>query len=465
MLAIDQDGPVQLSLLPRVLDLTALHQQHPDALPFMLHSCGHADRRHRYSMLLARADQPPLLAHARSAGQAQLAADDNDNFLPRLAAAYQAAAIAPDCSELPFVGGWFVYLGYELAGEIEPVLRLPAAQQPIAAAWRCDAAVIIDHWQQQTLLVAESSAALTRLQALVETGSHCVAPDPAVLQPLRWHIEAEDGARFCANVDRIKRWIAAGDVFQVNLSRGWRARAERDIDAGQLAMLLYASLCQRNPAPFAGLANMFGGTLVSASPERLVAVHRGRVSTRPIAGTRPRGADAEQDRRLLRELLDNPKERAEHIMLIDLERNDLGRVCAAGSMVVDELMVSESYASVHHIVSNVSGRLRPGLTPVDAIAATFPGGTITGCPKVRCMQIIAALEQQPRHFYTGSMGYLSRHGSMDMNILIRSLWCQQQVVQWRCGSGIVADSDPRSELAETEAKAAGIVRSLNPLPA
>jgi anthranilate synthase component 1 len=303
------------------------------------------------------------------------------------------------------------------------------------------------------------------VQALLDEVRPSVAAADAELQALRWQIEAEDGERFCAGVERIKQLIAAGDVFQVNLSRGWRAVADRPIASSRLAGLLYASLCQRNPAPFAGLANMFGGSLVSASPERLVEVHGRQVSTRPIAGTRPRGADAIQDQQLLRELLENPKERAEHIMLIDLERNDLGRVCEAGSMQVDELMVSESYASVHHIVSNVSGRLRAGLTPVDAIAATFPGGTITGCPKVRCMQIIAELEQQPRHFYTGSMGYLSRHGSMDLNILIRSLWCQDETIRWRCGSGIVADSVATSELAETEAKAEGIVRSLNHLRA
>ncbi len=448
-----------------MLDLTALHQRHPQALPFLLHSCGHNDRRNRYSMLLMPAEQSPLLAHASSAAEPARHAVGTEDFLQRLASHYQAAAIAPASSALPFVGGWFIYLGYELAAEIEPVLELPQAQQPIAAAWRCDAAVLVDHWQQNTLLVAETAAAHDRLQELVGNAAEADIVKTASAQPWQWHIEAESGQHFCAGVERIKQWIAAGDVFQVNLSRGWSAQTDQPIATERMATSLYSSLCERNPAPFAGLANMFGGTLVSASPERLVSVRDRQVSTRPIAGTRPRGANRAEDQQLLRELLDNPKERAEHIMLIDLERNDLGRVCEAGSMQVDELMVSESYASVHHIVSNVSGRLRSGLTPVDAIAATFPGGTITGCPKVRCMQIIAALEQRPRHFYTGSMGYLSRHGSMDLNILIRSLWCQHQSINWRCGSGIVADSVASSELAETEAKAAGIIRSLQHIQA
>ena len=465
VLATRRDSDFLHCVQPGPTDLAVLHQQHPEAMPFLLHSSGRAGLRQRYSMLLAQADQPPLLAPARPPAAAAQASLGEDDFLSRLAADYHAAAIPAVSTELPFVGGWFIYLAYELAAQIEPVLKLPQATQPIAAAWRCDGAVIVDHWQQNTVLVAESADILARLQDLLRSSGNIVRPDATAAKALQWQIEAENGARFCAGVERIKQWIAAGDVFQVNLSRGWRALTERPIATSQLALLLYQSLCQRNPAPFAGLAHMFGGTLVSASPERLLAVSDRQVSTRPIAGTRPRGADAKQDRQLLRELLDHPKERAEHIMLIDLERNDLGRVCEVGSIQVDELMVSESYASVHHIVSNVSGRLRTGLTPVDAIAATFPGGTITGCPKVRCMQIIAELEQQPRHFYTGSMGYLSRHGNMDLNILIRSLWCQDQVIDWRCGSGIVADSVAASELAETEAKAAGIIRSLHHLGA
>ena len=194
-------------------------------------------------------------------------------------------------------------------------------------------------------------------------------------------------------------------------------------------------------------------------PERLVSVRGDVVETRPIAGTRARVA-GDDDTARIRELVGHPKERAEHVMLIDLERNDLGRVCVAGSIEVDELMTVESYAHVHHIVSNVRGRLRDGITPGAVIAATFPGGTITGCPKVRCMQIIAELEGTGRGAYTGAMGWLNRDGDMDLNILIRSAEVDGDMLRFRTGAGIVIDSDPGRELDETRAKARGLLRAL-----
>jgi anthranilate synthase component 1 len=203
-----------------------------------------------------------------------------------------------------------------------------------------------------------------------------------------------------------------------------------------------------------------GFEVLSSSPERLLQVRDGIASTRPIAGTRPRGANRNTDESLARELVLNEKERAEHVMLVDLERNDLGRVCRAGTVEVDEFMTVESYAHVHHIVSNVRGELRPGTTPGQAIAAVFPGGTITGCPKVRCMQLLAEYEQEPRDAYTGSMGYLGLDGSMDLNILIRTLTVEGREVRFRTGAGIVADSRPEAELEETRAKARGLLRAL-----
>jgi anthranilate synthase component 1 len=197
--------------------------------------------------------------------------------------------------------------------------------------------------------------------------------------------------------------------------------------------------------------------LLSSSPERLVQVHGRTVQTRPIAGTRPRGLDDAQDRALSDELIGNLKERAEHVMLIDLERNDLGRVCRAGTVEVNELMVVETFAHVHHIVSNVRGELRAGASPVDAVKAVFPGGTITGCPKVRCMEIIAELEGEGRGFYTGSMGYLGRDGRMDLNILIRSMLVHGAEFRFRTGAGIVADSVPEQEVKETADKARGML--------
>jgi 4-amino-4-deoxychorismate synthase (2-amino-4-deoxychorismate-forming) component I len=193
----------------------------------------------------------------------------------------------------------------------------------------------------------------------------------------------------------------------------------------------------------------------------LVSVRNQVVSTRPIAGTRPRGSSESADNALSDELFEHPKERAEHVMLIDLERNDLGRVCEAGTVEVNEYMVLESYAHVHHIVSNVRGKLKACLGPVDAIRAVFPGGTITGCPKVRCMEIISELEHSPRGAYTGSIGYLNRDGSLDLNILIRTMVMRGNRVELKAGAGIVADSDPQAELAETQAKARGLLMALS----
>ncbi|MET0329983.1 MAG: chorismate-binding protein, partial [Dyella sp.] len=268
-------------------------------------------------------------------------------------------------------------------------------------------------------------------------------------------VEEDPPADFLDGVARIHEHLRAGDIFQVNLSRAWQAR----FAAAPTAASLYAALRQANPAPFAGLLQQPAWALASSSPERLVAARHGIAQVRPIAGTRPRLAGEDQAARI-RELTDHPKERAEHVMLIDLERNDLGRVCVPGTVEVDELMVVESYTHVHHIVSNVRGRLRDEVTPGQLIAATFPGGTITGCPKVCCMQIIAALERAPRGAYTGALGYLDRSGALDLNILIRTLTQVGDAVSLRAGAGIVADSDAAHELDETRAKARGLLRAL-----
>ena len=261
---------------------------------------------------------------------------------------------------------------------------------------------------------------------------------------------------FLNGVQQIREYIAAGDVFQVNLSRAWQG----ELQSTQSAVDLYQRLRQANPAPFACLAQFPTFSIISSSPERLVRVEKNVIETRPIAGTRPRGQDAANDQALLQELISHPKERAEHIMLIDLERNDLGRVCEYGSVKVDELMVIESYQHVHHIVSNVRGHLKAGMTPGQVIRAVFPGGTITGCPKVRCMEIIAELEQVRREAYTGSVGYINHNGDMDFNILIRTMSLQGQQLNFRTGAGIVIDSIAENELRETRHKARGLLRAL-----
>lgn len=431
--------------LARQPDLPAIHHDDPAAWPYLLDSTPRGGTLGRWSMLLrADPDTPPI----------GLDADDREPFLPRLERAWQRER-REQPGRLPFEGGWFLYLGYELAGEIEPRLNLPPSpvDLPVALARRCDGALLVDHEAGSAFAVAETAELAGQLAHEAEherTGPHGRAAGrfPRMI--------ADDGERFMRGVERIREYILAGDVFQVNLSRAWQGLG------GDLppAATIHRNLAARNPAPFAGLARFPGGTLLSSSPERLVAVQGDLIEVRPIAGTRPRGKSPEQDRALSDELLAHPKERAEHIMLIDLERNDLGRICAAGTVEVDELMAVESYAHVHHIVSNVRGRMVPGTSPAGVIRAVFPGGTITGCPKVRCMEIIAELEQSGRGFYTGSMGYLGLDGRMDLNILIRSMLVTAGGIRFRTGAGIVADSSPEAELAETEAKARGLMRAL-----
>jgi anthranilate synthase component 1 len=357
-------------------------------------------------------------------------------------------------SEIPFDGGWLLYLGYELAAEIEPVLKLPAGPHPyIALAIRTPAAWIRDRTHGASYLVAEPGAEGLLAQFAAdaqESGTRSLPPAPL-------NIEEEDSAVFLAAVRRALQYTAAGDVYQTNLSRQWRGRAASAINPVDL----YRRLRSANPSPFAALLRYGDVSILSSSPERLLALRGGRAATRPIAGTRPRGATQAEDDALVSALLANEKERAEHVMLIDLERNDLGRVCEGGSVAVDEYMSVESYAHVHHIVSNVSGTLRAEATPVDAIRALFPGGTITGCPKVRCMQIIAELEGSGRGAYTGSIGYLSRNGDCDLNILIRTIAVHGAELCFRTGAGIVADSIPAQELAETRAKALGLLRAVD----
>jgi anthranilate synthase component I len=375
-------------------------------------------------------------------------------FLAALQSWWSELRTPETVSPLPFLGGWLLYLGYELAGEIEPRLRLPRSADPLTAlAIRAPAAWIRDRATGQGWLVAEPG--YEHLLDQFERHVEDLRESPA-MRGAAFDLDEDDPAVFLDSVRRALEYIAAGDVYQANLSRGWRARATHAVDP----VTIYQRLRATNPSPFAALLRHGDFALLSSSPERLVSIRGNTVATRPIAGTRPRGATPEADAALMQSLLGNEKERAEHVMLIDLERNDLGRVCAGGSVRVDEYMSIETYAHVHHIVSNVSGRLRNEVSPVDVIRALFPGGTITGCPKVRCMEIIAELEAVGRGAYTGSIGYLNRDGSCDLNILIRTITAQGGVFKFRAGAGIVADSNPEQELAETRAKAEGLLRAL-----
>jgi anthranilate synthase component I len=414
-----------------------------DILPISSGECLHLDSRRRLSG-----------PHAAGA----------DGFLSALENWWRSLRYSSGAAPLPlpFTGGWLLYLGYELSAEIEPRLRLPAsAESVVALAIRTPAAWIRDRATMQAWLVAEpGSEAL--LDAFEDHVRRCAEPPP---MGNSFEIHEEDPARFLHAVSRSLEYIAAGDVYQTNLSRQWQVRSDRPLDP----VSIFERLRSTNPSPFAAMMRYGSFSLMSSSPERLLSIRGGIVSTRPIAGTRPRGISPEMDAALIESLLNNDKERAEHVMLIDLERNDLGRVCVGGTVRVDEYMSVETYAHVHHIVSNVSGRLREAVSPIDVIRALFPGGTITGCPKVRCMEIIAELEGTGRGAYTGSIGYLNRDGSCDLNILIRTFTAEgdaggTSTLTFRAGAGIVADSSPLQELAETRAQAKGMLRALAAVP-
>jgi anthranilate synthase component 1 len=441
--------------LPADTDLLSLHRLAPARYPLLLESV--AGGNARWDLLLV-ADGSGLELRADGVTRDLEGRSLEGDFLPLLDAAWRRERSARADGSLPFHGGWGLFLAYELAAQVEPVLRLPRAPGPlpVALALRCPAAIARDRdsGEVHALCEAGHEGLLAGLEADL-AAARAQPPLPGWQAPVEIVEDAPEA--FLAGVERVHEYLRAGDTFQVNLSRKWRAR----FDTAPEPAALYARLRAANPAPFAGLLAHAHWALASSSPERLVSVRGRRVETRPIAGTRARVPGDDEAARM-HELIAHPKERAEHVMLIDLERNDLGRVCVPGSVRVDEMMVVESYAHVHHIVSNVRGELRAGVGPGEVLAAVFPGGTITGCPKVRCMQIIAELEGEGRGPYTGALGYLDRDGDMDLNILIRSAWLAGKEAQLRAGAGLVVDSVAASELEETRAKARGLLRALGP---
>ncbi|HEX5651030.1 MAG TPA: aminodeoxychorismate synthase component I [Steroidobacteraceae bacterium] len=458
--------------IPTGVDLLALHERFPGRYPVLLESVSGAEALGRTDLLFAlpgaRLVQQP---DGTLGGDAP--AEPGARFLAALDAwlsrefgkwghsefpQSRKFGVSPFSEKSPFSGGWFLYLGYELAQDIEPTLRLPRSRLPRAVAWRMQGAVLRDRASGAVTVQAETEALETALSAQVRADFDAIEHSAPRAAPgvLAVNVSEQAPAEFTRGVREVLEAIARGDVYQANLSRSWQAQ----LAPGATATDLYRALRRANPAPFAAIAALGDFTVLSSSPERLLQLRDGIASTRPIAGTRPRGRDAAADAELKRELRLNEKEQAEHVMLVDLERSDLGRICRGGTVQVDEYMTIETYATVHHIVSNVRGVLRDDVTPGQAIAAVFPGGTITGCPKVRCMQILADLERGPRDAYTGSLGYLDLDGTLDLNILIRTLTLQNGEIGFRTGAGIVADSVPEAELAETRAKANGILRAL-----
>lgn len=359
--------------------------------------------------------------------------------------------------DLPFTGGWLGWLGYDLAWEIETLPWLKADPLPFPVAYWYEPAsfALIDGAEQVLWLAATGPEDLDRLQERLESGLG--NPLPESNGPASASLEVaflSSQAEYETAVRQAQKYIRAGDIFQANLSLRFQAATRAS------SWAIYRALTEINPSPFASFWQSPWGSAVSCSPERLIQLQGREAQTRPIAGTRPRGGTPEREGQLVRELAVDPKERAEHVMLVDLERNDLGRVCESGSVQVDELLAVERYSHVMHLVSNVRGTLRSGCDAADLIAAVFPGGTITGCPKVRCMKVIEELEPFRRNLFYGSCGYLDRRGNLDLNILIRTLLLSPPpgspgpTTAWgQVGAGIVADSDPEREWHESLHKA------------
>ena len=423
-------------------DLVALQAAHPARYPGLIQSSGDTG----WDVLFAFPQE--TMRVSRADGQNGLQCHPAMQRNP-----YQSSGAAHG---LPFSGGWLCVFSYELGGLFEPSVGM-ADDPDFPLAWlaRIPAAILINRVSGRCVLMAESGYPAL-LELMAQDLQQPLQALPALASPVA--LVEDDPAAFLAGVARIQEYIRAGDVFQVNLSRGWQASFEEPVSAAAL----FTRLMDKNPAPFSALVHMDDWAIVSSSPERLVHLDRnGLLVTRPIAGTHPRSDDAAEDAAQRARLLAHPKEQAEHVMLVDLERNDLGRVCDPGTVSVPALMEIASYRHVHHIESTVCGQLRRDMCVFDALRAVFPGGTITGCPKVRTMQIIRELEQTPRRSYTGSVGYINCDGSFDLNILIRSFLLQDRTLRFRAGAGIVADSVAQRELAETRAKAQGLLRALD----
>ncbi|MEW5954503.1 MAG: aminodeoxychorismate synthase component I [Bacillota bacterium] len=386
-------------------------------------------------------------------------------MLKQLLAQYQ---LPYQANGLPFNAGAVGYFSYDLGRQLEVLPEMAADDLGLADC--ClgfyDLVLAFDQNSGDLYLIStglpekDGARALKRARRRLREVEELIAgpaPEyslfvpPARQAPPQCHF---DQASYCRVVRRAIDYIAAGDIFQVNLSQRFSVAQRED------AWAICRRLRKINPAPLASFLSFDDVEVVSASPERFLRVNRGMVETCPIKGTRPRGHNREEDLRLRRELWNSEKDRAELVMIVDLERNDLGRVCRVGSVKVPELYRLEEYPTVFHLVSTVVGELGEGKDVVDLLGACFPGGSITGAPKVRAMEIIEELEPVRRGIYTGSIGYLGFDGEADLNIVIRTLVVKNGRIYFQVGGGITADSDPLAEYLETLDKARALVRAL-----
>ena len=453
------DGLTPISVYRRLL------RSSPTA--FLLESVTGGQQVSRYSFIGA---DPAALYRVTPDGVDEVI-DGRLRRLPGTAVEALHGLLAATWSErgaIPFTGGFVGFFGYPLVGLLETLPQTKVDPFALPCAWlgRFDRIVVFDHAQQRVLAVAneidglvsrdDALAGLADLSELLTApgGTRGVAiPEDQTSEPLAPVISI-GSEEFRAAVETAKRYIAEGEIFQVVLARRF------ELEQKVTPLALYRALRRVNPSPYMVLLETPEFALVGASPEALVRKTGRRLQVRPIAGTRRRGESPEEDRALADELLADPKERAEHVMLVDLGRNDLGRVAEAGSVEVAEFMKLELYSHVMHLVSSVEADLAAGRSALDALLATFPAGTVSGAPKIRAMELIDELEPEGRGPYAGAVGYLSYSGDLDTCITIRTLVVRDGKVSVTAGAGIVADSDPRLEETETENKAAALLAAV-----
>ncbi|WP_110661584.1 aminodeoxychorismate synthase component I [Salinicola socius] len=401
---------------------------------------------------LTRCEPPmPLPAEPFEAQQALLDHAETE-LLPLL-----TKAVAAEAKALPFLGGLLGYWGYSLMNSHEPTHsttgqsdQRPGPSLPAARLGLYDWALIQNHDTQRTLLVATAA----RREQVIDWLKEPAKPDSAYFTLTSEFVGDIDRASYGRRFQRVIDYIHAGDCYQINLAQRFTAKFQGS------TWQAYRRLRLATPTPYGGYLAWADQAILSLSPERFIGVADGQVETRPIKGTRPRGRTADEDLCLATELQQSAKDRAENIMIVDLLRNDLGRVCRPGSVAVPQLCGLESYANVHHLVSIVRGELAAGATPLDLLAAAFPGGSITGAPKHRAMQIIDELEPCQRSVYCGSLGYVDRRGRLDSSIAIRTVIADGDTLHIWGGGGLVADSDEEAEYQETLAKIERLMQAL-----
>jgi para-aminobenzoate synthetase component 1 len=422
-----------------------------------------------FLVMKSRGDEITLLGP----GDEQMVSGNPFDVLGELLVKY---AIESNPTALPFIGGAVGYLSYDLGRFIEklPSGAIDDLQLPECCLGFYDTVVIFDHLEGRAFVAATDlpdtgGISRARAQVRLDQLKHDLAASsrPNGDEDLR-HIQSAASSislrsnftheGYVSAVESVREYIKAGDIFQANISQ----RFEADMPLPPYE--LYRRLRQINPAPFASYLNFDDLAVVGASPERFLRVRGDLVETRPIKGTRPRGEDTASDESLARELINSVKDNAEHVMIVDLERNDLGRVCRYGTVKVSELAALERYATVFHLTSTVEGRLRPEKNIIDLLKATFPGGSITGAPKVRAMEIIDELEPTRRSVYTGSIGYIGFDGTLDLNIVIRTILVKDGTAYFQVGGGVVYDSDPEGEYRETLDKAKALIHALSMVP-